>query len=197
MSDIPGRFCSCFPHLFNIVVVIVDGFLIIVIHTLGVNLCDINSVSRSATVQFMVFLILFRTLIAEVVTRGQILCFIFSLNPLKFSLMRKTDQKDQIQKLSNLKTFKSKMTKTPIFPNYQVPDGYFDISLQVIYDCSSFVSRYFFVSFSHERKCERIERKIKAQNPNLGLMFSSVSELLALELSSIIVAGLASIEAFS
>ena len=190
MSDIPGRFCSCFPHLFNIVVVIVDGFLIIVIHTLGVNLCDINSVSRSATVQFMIFLILFRTLIAEVVTRGRILCF-------KFSLMRKTDQKDQIQKLSNLKTFKSKMTKTPIFPNYQVPDGYFDISLQVIYDCSSFVSRYFFVSFSHERKCERIERKIKAQNPNLGLMFSSVSELLALELSSIIVAGLASIEAFS
>ena len=111
--------------------------------------------------------------------------------------MRKTDQKDQIQKLSNLKTFKSKITKTPIFPNYLVPDGYFDISLQVIYDCSSFVSRYFFVSFSHERKCERIERKIKAQNPNLGLMFSSVSELLALELSSIIVAGLASIEAFS
>ena len=37
--------------------------------TLSVNLCDINSVSRSATVQFMIFLILFRTFIAEVVTR--------------------------------------------------------------------------------------------------------------------------------
>jgi hypothetical protein len=62
------------------------------------------------------------------------------------------------------------MTKTPIFPNYQVPNGYFDISFQVIYDCSSFGLLIFFVNFSRERKPERIERKIKAQNPNLEVI---------------------------
>ena len=54
-------------------------------------------------------------------------------------------------------------------PNYQVPNGYFSISLQLIYDCSLFVYRYFCVSFSCERKCKRIERKSKTQNPNLWL----------------------------
>ena len=42
------------------------------------------------------------------------------------------------------------------------------LAVQVIYDCSSFVSWYFCVRFSHEGKCERIERKFKTQNSNLN-----------------------------
>ena len=99
-------------------------------------------------------------------TMGRILCFKISLNPLRFSLTRETDTKMTRSKswaIWKLQFSSQKMTKTPIFPNYQVPNGYFGISLQVIYDCSSFVSWYFCVSFSRER------RKIKAQNPNLWL----------------------------
>ena len=61
-----------------------------------------------------------------------------------------------------------KLTKRPIFPNCQVPNGYSCISLQVIYNCSAFGSSYFWVSFSRERKSERIDRKFKTQNPNLS-----------------------------
>ena len=43
------------------------------------------------------------------------------------------------------------------------------ISWQVIYNFSAFVSSYFRVSFSRERKTKRIERKFKTQNPNLGV----------------------------
>ena len=56
-----------------------------------------------------------------------------------------------------------KLTKTPILPNYQLPNGYFCI--QVIYNCPAFGSSYFCVSFSQERKSKRIERKFKTQNP--------------------------------
>ena len=43
----------------------------------------------------------------------------------------------------------------------------FLISLQVIYNCSTFGSNYFSVRFSHERKSEKINRNVKTHNPNL------------------------------
>ena len=61
------------------------------------------------------------------------------------------------------------LTKTPILPNCQVPNGYFCLSLQVVYNCSAFVSIYFCCSFSRERKSERIERKFQTENPNLSV----------------------------
>ena len=49
-----------------------------------------------------------------------------------------------------------KLTKTQILSNGQIPNC-----------CSVFGFNYFWVSFFRERKYERIERKSKAQNPNL------------------------------
>ena len=60
-----------------------------------------------------------------------------------------------------------KLTKTPILSNCQEPNAFFCIILQIINNCSAFGTTYFWVSFSRERKSERIERKFKAQNPNL------------------------------
>jgi hypothetical protein len=54
-----------------------------------------------------------------------------------------------------------KSTKTQILPNCQGSNGYFCINLQVIYNCSSFGSSYFYVSFSRDKKSERIERNLK------------------------------------
>ena len=63
-----------------------------------------------------------------------------------------------------------RLTKQPILPNCQVPNGYsyFCICLQVVYICSAFGTTYFCVSFSCERKSEMIERKFKTQNPILS-----------------------------
>jgi hypothetical protein len=60
--------------------------------------------------------------------------------------------------------------------NTKVPNGYFCISFQVIYNFSAFGSTYFCVSFSHERKSEMIERKFKTQNPNLNLLHPRPSD---------------------
>ena len=56
--------------------------------------------------------------------------------------------------------------KTPILPSCQnVPNGYFGSYLLL---CLAFGrSQFSVVSFSHNRKSERIERKFKTQNPNL------------------------------
>ena len=59
-----------------------------------------------------------------------------------------------------------KLIKTPILHYCQVPNGYFCITLQVIYNCSGFGSSYFCISSSHERKLERIERKFRTHNPS-------------------------------
>ncbi len=63
--------------------------------------------------------------------RDRILCFKFSLNPLGFSFTRETDTK--VTRSKSWATWKlqfssQRMIKTPISPNYQVPNGYFDIS---------------------------------------------------------------------
>ena len=96
----------------------------------------------------------------------RILCFRFSLNPLRFFLTRETDTKiRRSQKLSYLKNFnswKKKLTKTPILPNCQVPNGYFSINLHAICNCSAFgSSSHFCVSFSRGRKSERVQRNLK------------------------------------
>ena len=44
------------------------------------------------------------------------------------------------------------------------------LSLHVIYNCSAFGFSYFCISFSFERKSERIERNFKTQNPNLSIV---------------------------
>ena len=67
--------------------------------------------------------------------------------------------------MKNFNSSKIKLTKTPISRNCQLPNGYF-YYLQVIYNSSAFGSTCFCVSFSTERKFERIERKFKTQNPN-------------------------------
>ena len=63
-----------------------------------------------------------------------------------------------LQVSSSLRVFSwmIKLTKTQILSNGQIPNC-----------CSVFGFNYFWVSFSRERKYERIERKSKAQNPNL------------------------------
>ena len=79
---------------------------------------------------------------------------------------------EKSQKLSNLQQINYrpiKWTKTPILPNCQVPNGYFFINLHLVYSCSSFDFSCFCASFSHFRKSERIERKIKTQNTILRL----------------------------
>ena len=99
------------------------------------------SFGRPLSFNFLLRSLMFRD--ANSSSEGRILCFKFSLNPLKCSLMRETDIKLTRSKswaIWKLQFLSQKMTKTPISPNYQVPNGYFDISLQVIYDCSCFVS---------------------------------------------------------
>ena len=46
-------------------------------------------------------------------------------------------------------------------------DTYFCLSLQLVYNCSAFGAN-FCVSFSRERRSERIERKFKTQNRTQG-----------------------------
>ena len=50
-----------------------------------------------------------------------------------------------------------KLTKRPSLPNCQLQNGFF----VKVYNYSAFGYIYFCVSFSHERKSERIERKLK------------------------------------
>ena len=69
----------------------------------------------------------------------------------------------------------TKLTKTPILPNSQGQKGYFRTNLQVIYYYNAFGSSYLCISFSHERKSERIERKLKTQNPCLWPTLSMFS----------------------
>ena len=57
-----------------------------------------------------------------------------------------------------------------------MPNGYFCISSQVIYNCSAFGSSDFCVSFSRERKSERNERKLERQNPNRSLAWTILLE---------------------
>ena len=59
--------------------------------------------------------------------------------------------------------------------NFESADG-LGISLQVVNNCSAFGSTYFCVSFSRERKSERIERKFKTQNPNCSLAWTILLE---------------------
>ena len=43
------------------------------------------------------------------------------------------------------------------------------LKIVVINNCSAFGSSYFCFSFFIEKKSERIERKLKTQNPNLSM----------------------------
>ena len=50
---------------------------------------------------------------------------------------------------------------------HQVPNGYFCVSLQVIYNWLGFCSKYSYVWVALERKSKRIEIKFKPQNQSL------------------------------
>ena len=90
----------------------------------------------------------------ENVPKVRISCFNFSLNPLRFFIARENDR--------NLSTVKSwVICKSSILPNYKVPNDY---KLFII--AQLLASSYFGVSFSHERRSERIERRFESQNPS-------------------------------
>ena len=104
-------------------------------------------------------------------TKVWILCFEFAYNPLRFCLARETDKKMTRPKRQFLN---NKMDCNTNLQDFQVPIGYFCISLQVLYNSGSC---YICVSVSLERKSERIERKFKTQNPILrGWMGPSNSQ---------------------
>ena len=97
-------------------------------------------------------------LIFLIFSKARNMCKIFFIIPSKKTChQRKLRQSKSL--LFNFWTIK--LTKTPILPS-----GHFCTSLQFIYNCSAIDSCYFCISFSHERKSERIERKFKTQNPN-------------------------------
>ena len=85
------------------------------------------------------------------------MCKIFSLVPSK---------KTCHQRKTETNWWMIKLTKTQILPNCQGSNTYFCINLRVIYNYSAFGSSYFYVSFSRDKKTERIERKFKTQNSN-------------------------------
>ena len=89
------------------------------------------------------------------------MCIEFSFNPLRFSLTRETNTNIQFLNDEN-----DQNTNFAILPSDKC--GFFSVSLKVIYNCSAFGSSYFFVSFSGERKSERIKRKYKSQNPSFS-----------------------------
>ena len=99
-------------------------------------------------------------------------CETFSQSSQKFSHERNWQESDESQKLSRLQNFNSWMTKlnqNANFAKFQGHKGYFLTNVKVIYYYKAFGSRYFCISFSHERKSERIERKFKTQNPALRI----------------------------
>ena len=68
----------------------------------------------------------------------------FSQSSQIFSHKKNWHKNDWIQKLRNLPNFTFwfiELTKTPMLLNCQVPNGYFCISLQVIYDYLAFASK--------------------------------------------------------
>ena len=88
----------------------------------------------------------------------RILCFKFSLNPLRFSFTRETDTK-----MSRAKSWAN--CRTSIIEWWNWPKHQFCqmVIFAVLY---CFAQLLAVVNFSRERKSERIERKFKTQNPN-------------------------------
>ena len=70
-------------------------------------------------------------------------------------------------KFAKLQFMNDKFNHYGNFAKFPGHKGYFCTDLKVIYYCKAFGSRYLCISFSHERKFERIERKFKTQNPTL------------------------------
>ena len=71
----------------------------------------------------------------------------------------------------------TKLKQNANFAKFQGHKGYFRTNLKVIYYYKAFGSRYLYVTFSHERKSEWIERKFKTQNPTLSDLLRKTAEL--------------------
>ena len=86
------------------------------------------------------------------------MCLKFSLNYLRFSFARETDLPK-----------KPKIFGKHQFLNEILSIDFSGLSVNFIIRELKFckLAQFFCVSFSHERKFERIERKLKTQNPNL------------------------------
>ena len=72
------------------------------------------------------------------------------------------------EQLLKLQFLNDKIDQSTNFAKLPCAKWLFLYKLQVIYNYSAFGCIYFCISFSHERKCERIERKYKTQNPLLS-----------------------------
>ena len=80
-------------------------------------------------------------------------------------------QKETEQFCKNFNSWMIKLTKTPILPNCQVPNGFFLYNWNCIIQKLKFckIDQLFLcVSFFGERTYERIERISFSQNPNLS-----------------------------
>ena len=93
-------------------------------------------------------------------TKVRIICFLFSLNSIKFSLTRETDTK-KLSNFARLQFLNDKNDQNTIFLKFtnsffvQVIANFYSSKIEILQNCSAFGG----VSFYRERKSKKIERK--------------------------------------
>ena len=103
---------------------------------------------------------------------------------LRFSLLWKTDATKSWVIFQKFNSWIIKLTKTPILPNCQVANVSFCINVTFIIQGLKFCKiahHFLWVSFSHERKHERLERIFFSQNPNLIKFWVVIIDILQVD----------------